>query len=190
LQQKETRDEIKSLKSSGIDVESDEYDKKINEIHYYSKYLYIHTSRVFGLKGIEEKVVLLNSKDIHINYYTIVHIMNRHFSPNQKQYESDKTFFTPDIMFDELIDFLSEIIDSIDKSGFYDTDPPYKISIRYKDKPYQIYFNKVTKQKEGSGNYECYRINTFYQISEPEDLKKLEGQSIERINEDLELYTE
>lgn len=188
---KETRDEKKILtKTTGL-TEGEEYENKVKEILYYSKYVYILTQRIFGLKNIECQIVELNGNAIHIDYYSIVHILNRHFSPLQKQYENDKDFFTEDVIYDELIDFLESIIRTVDEHGGYIDSPPQKIMINYKGNPYTIYINKVTKQKKGIGNYECLRLKTFFPVGAEDELKHLETEmTLVDISENLGVYLE
>lgn len=168
---KETREEIKALKKKGNEVEnSPAYNEKKREILLYSKFVYIKVKKAFEHFKNKEATVTLNNKEIQINEYSLVHIIFRHYANAQKQYISDKSFFTDAIGVEEILDRLLDILIKIENSGVYVNDSIMKIYIEYYSTKYTIYCKKIQKQKKGVGNYTVYRLNTFYPVESSKEL--------------------
>lgn len=161
---KETRTEIKELKKkSNISEGTPLYEEKVREILLHSKFIHIKVKMAFGILRAREAVAYLNGKPIHIDEYSLVHIIFRHYAEAQKQYISDKSFFAPPISVNDLLEHLLDIIILIQNSGYYSNDSVSKIYIEYFGVQYTIYCKEVEKQKKGQrGNYKVWRVNTFY----------------------------
>jgi hypothetical protein len=187
---KETRVEIKNLKSIvKAPINSHLFRQKEREILLHSKFIYIKVKRIFGLLRIREAITILNDESIYIDGYSLIHIIFRHYAKDQKPYPSDKSFFMPPLRVDDLLTYLLEIITRINNSGFYKKDEIQKIYFEYYNNIYTIYCKKVQKQEKGLGNFEIWRLNTFYPTELLDELFDIyRNYQKQIINKDLSVF--
>lgn len=130
----------------------------------------------------------LSGQDIEINEYSIIHILNRHFSEVTKQ-NFNKSYHGEDIKPKYLNKQLKEIMTMIDDSKYFDNQTINNINFRYKDTDYAIWISKRIKQEKGKGNVEFNRLETFYPIKNKEELDKLkQSYDYHQINDDIGVY--
>lgn len=189
---KETREELKEVeKNKGMLIfrrDKEQYKLNKRRILLQSKYIYCTALLIFEMFDNKDFIFSINGQDIEINEYSIVHILNRHFSEITKQ-KPDKSYHGKDIRPKYLNKQLKDIITIIDSSGLLKDKDIKNINFRYKGINYAIWINKRIKQVKNKGNVEYNRLETFYPIENQDELKKLEVESeYYQINEDIGIY--
>lgn len=177
---KEARNDLKKL--------DDNNTGKLKAI-LYSKYLYCYSKKKLEVFEEEGLTLILNEKNIEITEYSIVHILNRHFSKIMKE-NSDKSFhnqnFHPEFLNIQLID----IFKKIDESKYLEKSTINKIAFHYKNVDYQIWVNERQKQISGiKGNIRYHRLESLYPIENQNDISKLnQNYTVNKINDDLSVW--
>jgi hypothetical protein len=189
---KETRNDLKIIeKSKGRllfrrDKEKYELNKRTTLLH--SKYIYCMAQQIFEMFNRKEFVIKLNGFDIEINEYSIIHILNRHYSEITKP-NSSKSFHIEDFKPKYLNKQIGAIFQEIENSGLYKDSSINKISFWYNNIDYSIWVNKRTKQVKGQGNVSFLRLETFYPVDDQKELSDLiEKFYLKKINNDLSVY--
>ena len=183
---KEARDEIKNYDQSQLFGSSLMYKKGKKRIVLRSRYVKLVVELVFDRIGKEYIELNLNKFIIHIDQYSMVHIMNRHYAQSQKSHLQGKSFFTPEINTYDIISTLESIIHAIETSSLFQGEPD-KMTIRYKGRYYHLYFKKVVKSEKGRGNYRVARVNTFYPVEDESGLVLIRRMTSHTINQNLSL---
>jgi len=189
---KETRDELKNLNDQTDTLlfkkQKQKYKLDKRAILLQSKYIYCMALQIFEMFDSDDFVLSLNGESIEITEYSIIHILNRHYSKITKPF-SDKSFHIEDFEPKLLNKQLKEIFNIIDESEVYNDEPINKIAFRYKKVDYLIYVNQRTKQISGRGNVIYNRLETFFPVEKQEEKNDLsQNYILERINEDLSVY--
>ncbi len=189
---KETREELKEVeKNKGMLIfrrDKERYQLNKKRILLQSKYIYCTALLIFEMFDNKDFILNLNSQDIEINEYSIIHILNRHFSEITKQ-NFNKSYHGEDFKPKYLNKQLKEIITIIDESKVLDGKDINNVNFRYKEKDYAIWINKRTKQEKGKGNIEYNRLETFYPIEDKEEIKKISDNfNYHQINDDIGVY--
>ena len=188
----ETRGELKKIDSNkGLLIfkkDKERYQLNKRRILLQSKYIYCTALLIFEIFDNKDFIFYLNGQDIEINEYSIIHILNRHFSEVTKQ-NFDKSYHGEDIKPKYLNKILKEIITNIDESKHLENKSINNVNFRYKEKDYAIWINKRTKQIKGKGNVKYNRLETFYPIENMGELKKLKDEfDYRQVNEDIGVY--
>lgn len=153
-----------------------------------SKYIYCLSLLIFEKFNKEDFILKLDCKELEINEYSIIHILNRHYSQITKP-NSTKSFHNDDFQPDYLNVKLKQIFEDIDKTGFFTNKPINKIGFIFKNVKYLIWVNERTKQVKGKGNIQYNRIETFYPVQEQQDLDLLNNVfELKTVNDDLRVY--
>jgi hypothetical protein len=189
---KETREELKEVeKNKGMLIfrrDKERYQLNKRRILLQSKYIYCTALLIFEMFENKDFVFNVNGQDIEINEYSIIHILNRHFSEVTKQ-NFNKSYHGEDIKPKYLNKQLKEIMTIIDESKHLDNQNINNINFRYKGVDYAIWINKRMKQEKGKGNVEYNRLETFYPIKNKEELEKLNDEyDYRQINNDIGVY--
>lgn len=84
----ESRKELKELSErfKAGEFNADEYAYKEKAIVLHSKYLYITAHAFFDEHGSKEVIARFHGKEIIINEFSYVHILNRHLAGSAKQF--------------------------------------------------------------------------------------------------------
>lgn len=189
---KETREELKEVeKNKGMLIfrrDKERYQLNKRRILLQSKYIYCTALLIFEMFENKDFVFNVNGQDIEINEYSIIHILNRHFSEVTKQ-NFNKSYHEEDIKPKYLNKQLKEMMTIIDESKLLDNQNINNINFRYKDTDYAIWINKRMKQEKGKGNIEFNRLETFYPIKNKEELNRLNNEyDYHQINNDIGIY--
>lgn len=189
---KETREELKEVeKNKGMLIfrrDKERYQLNKRRILLQSKYIYCTALLIFEMFENKDFVFNVNGQDIEINEYSIIHILNRHFSEVTKQ-NFNKSYHGEDIKPKYLNKQLKEIMTIIDESKHLDNQNINNINFRYKGVDYAIWINRRMKQEKGKGNVEFNRLETFYPIKNKEELNKLNNEyDYNQINDDIGVY--
>lgn len=160
-----------------------------NEILGFSKFAFIKIKSIFTEIGDNKIETKLNGNRIEIDEYSLIHIFFRHYAQLVRPYNTDdKSYFTPEVMVEEIPTILDKIIKDIDASGLYVDDDFNNLNFNFKKRDYKVYCRKITKQIKGVGNVEVNRVNTFYPIELQEDIDKLKNYNLIRVNDNLSVY--
>jgi hypothetical protein len=153
-----------------------------------SKYIYCISLQIFELFDNEEFVITLNNQEIQIDEFSIIHILNRHYAEITKS-NPTKSFHNEDFEPKYLNKRLNEIFIEIEKSGLYVGESIKKIAFKFNNVNYQIWVNERTKQVKNEGNIKFNRLETFYPLTDKDELKKIENEyELLEINNELSVY--
>jgi len=191
---KETRNDLKDIeKSKGILLfrrDKEKYVLNKQRTLLRSRYIYCMALQIFEIFDKKEFVLQLNGNDIEINEFSIIHIINRHYSELTKA-NPTKSFHNEDFEPQYLNKQLGEIFKTIEGSGKFRDCSINKIAFKFKGIDYQIWINEREKQMKGKGNVKFNRLETFYPITEMAELLKLSTDfEFSKINDDLGVYIE
>lgn len=181
----ETREELRHLRK-GFSIFRDSYrDYNIRKFRLleWSKYRYIMIKDIFNLiiKSDEYKLSL-NGKEIIFNYFSLTHILTRHFGHVMKTYESDKSHFIKDVHHEEIHLKIEDIFRQIDASNFYINDSIEEVNIRLNGTLYKIYTTNESKHVPGTKDPVPYqRLSTMFPIKHPKMLKRLDEEYEEKV---------
>lgn len=180
---KETRDTIKKMrKAHGVLCESEIAQKQI-EIILRSKNTYIKVKRVLESLGANELVLNMGEEEVHIDEYTLIHSFFRHYSELTKQFDDNKSYFTPEIPTEQLPNILLDnILKPIEKAKVFRQYLPQSIFIKYFGRLFRIYFNSKSVD---NGNRTVKRVNTFYPVDQEKDLEASKQLTYRKINKNL-----
>lgn len=189
---KETRQELKQLRKK-YDFRNGNnlfrvFLKEKSRIVEWSKYRYIFIKKIFETQICEVEFILkLNGQEIIFDYYSLTHILTRHFAQIIKPYFTDKDHFTENIGHNEIHLKLKWFFDEIEKSGVYLKDSIQEVNVKYKNQLYKIFCRNHIKPVKGSPEY--LRVDSFFPLTNQTMLGKLntdfEGVTI---NEDLTVF--
>jgi hypothetical protein len=192
---KEARLELKALEESPefkngfLFGGRNRFNQKCDAILLQSKYLYCMAKEIFETFDEHEFILNLNDETIEINEYSIVHILNRHYSQLTKQYPTSKTFHSEDFSPRYLNKQLAAIFAQIDKSEILRGHTVRKIAFKHKGTNYLVWTEVQTKSVKGIGNVRYNRLETFYPIGENEVLQDLHlNYDCIPVNEELFVY--
>ena len=189
---KETRNDLKTIeKNKGrLLFRRDKAKYMLNKraTLLQSKYIYCMALQIFEMFDKQEFIIQLNGFNIEINEFSIIHIVNRHYSEITKS-NPTKSFHNEDFEPRYLNKQLGVIFNQIDESGIYQGQSINKIAFKYKNVDYQIWINERDKQIKGKGNVKYNRLETFYPITDTSELSKLNSDfALTKINDDLSVY--
>ena len=178
---KETRDELKILRRKYTafhrTFSSAEYQRRKFQLIEWSKYRYITIKDIFELAiKCNRYKLYLNGQEIIFDYYSLTHILTRHFGHIMKTYETDKSHFTEDILHEEVHLQLEEIFKQIDNSNFYKNNSVEEVTIRFNGKPYKIF-----SDYELNGSTRFLRLNSFFPIENKLMLARLKKEFEEKV---------
>lgn len=190
---KETRKELKELEKNKVMLifrkDKERYRLNKKRILLQSKYIYCTALLIFEMFDNKDFILKLNGEDIEINEYSIVHILNRHFSEITKQ-NFDKSYHGEDIKPKFFNKQLKEIFDIIENSGLFENESIRHINFNYKGVNYAVWINERIKQIKGKGNIQYNRLETFYPIEQKEEINKLAtNYDCHQISDEVGVYT-
>lgn len=138
---KETRYAMKCMKKDPAfqNLSPTLVEKKEKGILLRSKFLYIKIRKIIENIGSNELIVNLAGEEVHIDIFILIHTFSRHYSELTKQYNDNKSYFTPEIIGEQLPIILKEkILIPIEGSGVLGKDLPQSIFIKYFGQLYRI----------------------------------------------------
>ncbi len=172
----ETREELKKLRKSYKGFQrtysSSEYRQRKFKLLEWSKYRYIMIKDVFELSiKLDHYKLSLNEQEIIFDFYSLTHILTRHYGHIMKTYETDKSHFTQDVHHEEVHLEIERIFKIIDDSKVYIGQSVKEVNIRLNGTLYKIYIDQEQK-----GGTEVFRLNTFFPITNSKMLSRLENE--------------
>ncbi len=178
---KETRDELKILRKKYTALHrtfsSAEYQRRKFKLIEWSKYRYIMIKEVFELiiKSDHYKLYL-NGQEIIFDYYSLTHILSRHYGHIMKVYETEKSHFTKNIHHEEVHLQLETIFKQIDDSNLYKNNSVEEVNIRFNGTLYKIFSDFETKDST-----KVLRLNSFFPTENIQMLDRLKNEFEEKV---------
>lgn len=187
---KETRLTIKSMKRFYSDkkLTPNELELKENEIILRSKNIYIKVKRIMENLGKNALIMNMGNEEVHIDEFTLIHSFFRHFSELTKQYDDNKSYFSPEFPIEELPKLLSEkILEPINTDGTLKNPLPKSIFFKYFGRLYRLYFED---KFVNNGHNTVKRVNTFYPAEQRKDTEASKKYHFKKINKNLYIGVE
>lgn len=185
---KETRLTIKSMKSQNSSLSSAELVHKENEIFLRSKNIHIKIKRL--LEGLGTSTLKLNigGEEVHLDEFTLIHSLFRHYSELTKQYNDKKSYFTPEIPIEEFPTIVKErILGPISEDGAFENSLPKSIFLKYYGRLYRLYFEDKSIE---NGHSTVKRVNTFYPVDQDKDIEASKNYFFKKLNAHLSVGIE
>ncbi len=181
---KETRD----CKQEIFRISKKSRHKKIEiDLLLFSRYVYIIIKRIFMKIG-ENHIELKNNVNIfHIDPFTLAHSLIRHYGPDLQKFGNIKSYFSFAIEYDQLHEHLEYIFKEIDSKGYVLSNIK-NINIEYNNEIYQIYTKEVIKYFKGNYSTKINRINTFYPITNIDEISQIGIKLKHKINDNLFVF--
>lgn len=192
---KETRLELKAFNKQ-YDIISKPYIKwtyfyeyKKKAILLHSRYIYCIALEIFETLEVSDRILEINNEAIEFNEFSLIHIVNRHYSEVAKQFDTKKTFHNEDFRPRILPGQLKDILNEIDKSNWFKEMPIDKIAFQLNGDSYLIWTSLESRSVKGKGIVNYRRLNTFYRITDTTELTNLNKYSLRLIRDGLYVYT-
>ncbi|RIV73683.1 hypothetical protein [Flagellimonas aequoris] len=188
----ETRNELKKLKKETgrlfFRKSKEKYAFRKAKIILHSKYLYILIKKIKQDSDEADFLFDFCGEQIEIDYYTLVHIINRHYAKIIKG-NPDKSYHVEEFEPKGLHLRLKKIMTAINSSGIITKPEMEKISFEYLNKTYRVWIKKRVKQEKGIGNVDFYRLETFFPLEDEKELEELKNDYlVSKINNEIQLY--
>jgi len=151
-----------------------------------SKFNYCIALEIFATLKPSDLILEINSTQIEFNEYSLIHVLNRHYSQIRKQYSTGKTFHNKDFKPRILGAQLKEIVKSIDNSNLLQSKNIDKIRFQKNGVDYLIWTSEKTKSVKGRGNIIYRRVDTFYPVAEKDKL--ITSCDLQKIDDTLSVY--
>jgi len=195
LVSEEVRKELKAHKKQNsimnIDFIAQRYLDEKFDILSWSKYRYLLIKRTILEEFPSGKFILsLNQQKIVFDYYSLVHIVTRHFGEIMKPFSQGKDHFHEVFYYNDLHAKLKYIFELIELSGLYINQSLKEINFKYYGRIYKVFCENHTFQQRGMPDEKSLRLNSFFPVSNAQMLRRLENEFIEqRIDESLTVFT-
>ena len=185
---KETRKMINQIQANNT-LSTDEKEAAEREIILRSKAIYFKIKQT--LQNLNQDIYDLElcGEEVHIDTFSLTHVMFRHYSEMTKPFEDNKSYFTPELPNELILPKLHTILQKIEDSGLLGDDLPQSIFFEHLGRLYRIYFKEVTKSKAGRGMYTVQRVNTFYPVEMSKDLNDAKQLTARNVEPFLKVYT-
>lgn len=140
----------------------------------HGKYIYLRVKEFYQELGEKEQIVEINGKLILIDPFPYVHTLFRHYASSIKEHQQDKTYhFDKNLSFKSIPMTLFEIIECYktlpEKSSFNQKNIYVKIESTF----YVIWLRPFTRHLKAGIKVDYLRVQTFYPISEINELNKI-----------------
>ncbi len=163
------------------------YKEKATVLH--SKYIYLTARSFFDEHGSNDVIAVHHGREIVINEYSLVHILNRHLAQAAKQYKTGKSFHHEvEFKWFELPYELKSLIEELGSHpGTAACDLKY-IPFKYNGTIYAIWTEEHERHR--GGKVTIYRrLETCYPLEQNDKLEELQNQFTEvTINSKLSAF--
>jgi len=180
--------ELKEIFKRG-EINQEDFDYKEKSIILHSKYLYLTAKAFFDEHQSDEVVAKFHSREIVINEYSLVHILNRHLAGVVKQFNTNKSFHMDrEIKWFELPYDLKSIIESLGTHPDTDISNLKFLPFKFNGILYTMWTEQKTKHQAGEV-IPIIRLQSCYPVEDSVELKKIQHQYREvPINEKLSAF--
>jgi len=139
-----------------------EIEEKRNNIVAYSRYIYQKGIDIFPFYKFPI-IYKIGEVEAFLDEFILFHSLIRHFGEIIKQTSAKKSYFTEDVLVEDIYDLISVILNLLVEKNIV-VENIISIRIDYKTKPYQLY----TKKMNGK-----YRLNSFFPLEDPAKINEL-----------------
>lgn len=154
-----------------------DFKEKQLEIIAYNKYIFQKGLDIFP-EHTFPIIYKINGREFYLDEHILFHSLTRHYGEIVKQTSVQKSFFSEDVLVEEIYNLLSKLFELLIERNIT-IENKYCISIEYKSKPYRIYTKKVHSKR--------FRINSFFPIEDPVKVKELED-DYQKMHLDSEIF--
>ena len=151
-------------------------EEKCNIIVAYSRYMYQKGLDIFPYYEFPISY-RVGKAEVFLDECILFHSLIRHYGEIIKQTSVEKSYFTEDVLVEDIYDLISRILNSLLEKNIF-VENIISIRIEYKSKPYQLY----TKKMNGK-----YRLNSFFPLKDSSKIKELD-EDYKKIKLDEDLY--
>jgi hypothetical protein len=171
----------KDFKTLPVSPDSDkQFNIKEKDIVSYNKYIYLKGVDIFLDYEFPIKVII-NSKTILIDESILFHSLIRHYGEILKQTSVQKSFFTEDVLVEDLYILLIDFYKNLKEKNI-SIENIISIKFIYKSKYYQLYTKKIISNEKKVE----YKVNSFFPIEDEAVLKEIkDNYSEQTINENF-----
>lgn len=163
---------------------SEDFCYKEKSIVLHSKYVYITAKAFFDENNSDEVIATFHGREIVINEYSFVHILNRHLAGASKQFDTGKSFHTDQEMkWFELSYDLKNIIETLGSHPDTNMSSIKFLPFKFNGVMYAVWTERKAKHKEGK-IVQITRLQSCYPIEDSQELKKVNEQYLELIIND------
>lgn len=190
LVSEEVRKELKVHKRQNsilnLEFNMQQYLDERFDILSWSKYRYLLIKRTIFTEFPSGKFHLsLNKQKIVYDYYSLVHIVTRHFGETMKPYSQGKDHFHEVFYYDDLHVKLKQIFEAIEQSGLYAAQSLKEINFRYYGTIYKVFCDSHVFQHKGIPDEVALRLNSFFPVGNKAMLDRLANNFIEQKVSDI-----
>lgn len=151
-------------------------EEKRNKIVAFNRYIYQKGLDIFPFYEFPVSFVI-DKKEVFLDEFILFHSLIRHYGEIIKQTSVEKSYFTEDVLVEDIYDLISRILKLLIEKKIV-IENIISIPVEYKSKPYQLY----TKRINGK-----YRMNSFFPLEDPTRIKELE-EDYKKVKLDDDLY--
>jgi len=165
-----------------------QFDEKLNAALAWSKCRFIMIKNIWIIRmGSAPYNLELDGSKILFDQESLVHILCRHYAETMRAHPNDKSFFSRDLMHNNIPQDLEEIFCRLDYNRSFAGESLDSINIRWNGSIYRIYCNL---RKGGLTSEEPrYRISTIFPVEKKQALQEIEqGYDEYLIYSDLSLF--
>lgn len=178
----ETRNQLKALAkyqtTALIGSRLAEYQKKATVL--FGKKAYHLLQEYYEFKDENFIEFEVSGLMIRVDAFGYYHTLTRHFSSLTREHLADKDFHIDNLCHRYMPDNIESILREYDKKENQHLFDNNHLMFSIGGKPYSLWFKRMARPKKGGGETEYYRFQTFYPVSDPEELKKFN--SIKRLD--------
>ena len=168
------------IKDNKGKLETDELTRQIeeerNSIVAFNRYIYQKGLDIFPYYKFPITFII-GEKEVFIDEFILFHSLIRHYGEIIKQTSIEKSYFTEDVLVEDIYDLILKILKSfIEKKVVVNNI--ISIRVEYKSKPYQLYTKKMNCK---------YRFNSFFPLNDTSKVKELD-EDCKKVKLDEDLY--
>lgn len=178
---KESRQEIKGLDALpeyneyGFLHKNLSYQFKLKFILLRSKYIYLKVKDLFDELGVSSWKLYLDVREIEIDTYSLIHILNRHYPVGQKYINSSKSDHDRSIHPNDIVSTLTRLF-SLIPTGLIPKIDSNKIFFEFENRMYVIWIVPANKPAAAIGGHVQFeRIGSFYPLEEPTEVLRVKS---------------
>lgn len=162
-------DEIKTLLADGT-IDQKEFEYRIKGTVLRSKYLYLRIKSVFEDLGSTSVMINFGGATVKITEWSMVHILNRHYAAAAKHYDSGKSFHGDEnLRFFEDPTQLQHILEELGRHQRIESSNLDYLPFKLNGVLYAVRCKPLKGEK-----IPYIRLQTFYPITEPNELHQLQ----------------
>jgi len=174
----------KKYKKVGADdeVKNDELRRNL----WKTKYIYLEAIKVADTVQFPVELELKNIK-IYYTFYSLFHIMNRHFAHlvAPKLHQKNKSYFSIQFHYNSFQIYLREIFTLFNNCDEFQEEiaNDKKYNFRYKGEYFELYFKPYGQNKQ------LLQVSTLFPLEDDNERQKLQDMKLVELSEDLSFYT-